>query len=106
MLKNLDGRPPLNLDANGKDVECAILEKARSRLVFCLNWEKQAVDINLGLSLAEGTYTASVMTLEQETPARIDGKSTLSASDLKSFRMVLAPGEAKVVAITAAGSAH
>ena len=106
VLKNLDGRPPLNLDANGKDVECAILEKARSRLVFCLNWEKQAVDINLGLSLAEGTYTASVMTLEQETPARIDGKSMLSASDLKSFRMVLAPGEAKVVAITTAGSAH
>jgi len=103
VLKNLDGRPPLNLDANGKDVECSALERARSRLLFCLNWEKQAVEINLGITLANGAYAASVITLDRETPASISGKSTLAASDLKSFRLSLAPGEAKIVAISTAG---
>jgi hypothetical protein len=103
VLKGLGGRPPLTVASNGKDVECAILEKTDSRLVFCLNWEKQMVDINLGVKLAEGTYAASVITLEREIPARINGKSALAASELKSFRLILAPGEPKIVSITPAG---
>jgi hypothetical protein len=105
VLKRLGGRPPLTVDSNGKDVECAVWERRDSRWVFCLNWERQVVDINLGLSLAEGTYTASVITLEQETPAGIGGKSTLAAADLERFRLVLAPGEVKIVSITPVGQA-
>ena len=62
-------------------------------------------EINLGIRLAEGTYTASVITLEHETPVGISGKSTLAASDLKSFRLSLAPQQAKVVSVTTVGEA-
>jgi hypothetical protein len=101
LLKTLGGEAPLTMDSNGKDVECAMLERVGGRLLFCLNWEKQTVEINLGIKLAEGTYTASVITLEHETPAGISGRSTLTAPDLKHFRLVLAPGEPKIVSVTA-----
>jgi hypothetical protein len=95
VLMKMGGRPPLSLDAGGKDVECALLERARARLVFCLNWEKQAVPVNLGLSLPAGSYAASVITLDHESPARIGGKATLAAPELERFRLGLAPGEAR-----------
>jgi hypothetical protein len=101
IMKNLNGRLPLRLNAGGKDVECSILESKDSRLVFCLNWEKQPVEINLGISLPQGTYAASVITLERETPGSIDGKSSLSVSDFRGFRLALGPEEAKIVSITA-----
>ena len=77
----------------------------RRSFAVCLNWEKQPVEINLGSRLAEGTYTASMIMLEHETPAGISVKSTLAASDLKSFRLVLAPEEPKIVSVTTVGEA-
>jgi hypothetical protein len=98
--KSLGGETPLSLDAAGHDVECSVMEKGDSRMLFCLNWEKQPADVNLGVSLPEGRYGASLVTMEQESPARIGGRYALSPADLGKFRLALAPGEARVVVIT------
>jgi hypothetical protein len=95
----VDG-PPLLLNANGKDVECSIQENKSDRLVFCLNWEMRPVEVNLGINLAAGRYKASVVTLDRESPAGVGGKSDLAPDDLRSFRLVLAPGEAKILLFT------
>jgi hypothetical protein len=81
------------------------LERGADRLLFCLNWERHAVEINVGVTLPEGAYVASVITLEQETPATVAGKSTFASSDLGTFRLALDAGQAKIVAISAAAKA-
>jgi Beta-galactosidase trimerisation domain len=103
IVDDLNGRLPLQLDANGHDVECAPLTGGDGQLVFCLNWEKRDVDINLGLDLKDGTYTVSVITMERETRASIGGASRLEASDLRRFRLPLAAGQPKILSVVRVG---
>ena len=105
LRKDLGGQAPLNIDAAGRDVECSIMEKRDGRMLFCLNWEKQPVDVNVGINLPEGRYAASAITMQHENPARISGRSALSASDLGQFRLALAPGEARVIIVTPVAAA-
>ena len=91
---------PLSLDAAGRDVECSVMEKKDGRMLFCLNWEKEPVDVNLGVNLANGRYAASAVTMEGESPAGIGGRSVLSASDLGNFRLALSPEEGRIVLIS------
>ena len=100
LRKNLEGQAPLNLDAAGRDVECSVMEKRDSRMLFCLNWEKEPVDVNLGIDLPEGRYAASAITMQRESPVGLGGRSALSASDLGQFRLALAPGEARIIIVT------
>jgi O-antigen ligase len=90
---------PLTFDAAGRDVECSIMEKDDDRLLFCLNWENQALDVELGMNLHDGGYEASVVTLDRESVATIGGKSVLAASDLARFRLALAPEAAEVIIV-------
>ena len=77
-------------------------ERGRS-FTSCLHWETQIVESTIEIRLkGRGTHTAPVITLEHEMPVGISGKSTLAASDLKSFRLVLTSEEATIVAITTA----
>jgi hypothetical protein len=100
LRKDLGDQAPLHFDAAGRDVECSVRQKQNSRMLFCLNWEKRPVDVALGVKLPNGRYAASVVTMEEESTARIDGRSVLSASDLEKFRLTLAPEEARIVVIT------
>lgn len=100
LRKSLGGRMPLSLDAAGRDVECSVMEKKDGRMLFCLNWEKEPVDVNLGVNLANGRYAASAVTMEGESPAGIGGRSVLSASDLGNFRLALSPEEGRIVLIS------
>jgi len=90
---------PLTLHANGRDIECSMQQNDSDRLVFCLNWEMEPAEIGLGLSLKEGTYAVSVITLDRQSAGAINGRSALTASDLRNFHLALAPGEAKILSV-------
>jgi hypothetical protein len=98
LMKKLGGKPPLRIDAGGKDVECALRERGDERLVFCLNWEPQTVDVNLGIAVPEGKYAGSTITMKHDAPVRIRDSAILTASDLSHFRVSLQAGEPKVLA--------
>jgi hypothetical protein len=100
VVKDLGPNLPLTLEANGKDVECAVREKQDARMMFCLNWEKESVEIGLGIRVPPGSYLASVITLEHEAPATIANKSIFAPSDLERFSLALKPGEAKILLVT------
>jgi len=99
VVKDLGPNLPLTLEANGKDVECAVREKQDARMMFCLNWEKESVEIGLGIRVPPGSYLASVITLEHEAPATIANKSIFAPSDLERFSLALKPGEAKILLV-------
>jgi hypothetical protein len=98
-------RLPLRVDAGGKDVECAIRSARQDYMLFCLNWESDSVSVNLGLRVAPGAYTASILTLDEETPASLPGKTQLSDFDLENFSLRLPRGGAQVVHLRRAGDA-
>ena len=98
----LGGRTPLNFDAAGRDIECSIMERTEGRLLFCLNWEKDAAEVNLGIHLQDGRYATSVVTMDGAGAASISGTSLLSATDLSQFRLTLRGGEAQIVIVNRA----
>ena len=95
----LGSTAPLRFDAAGRDVECSVMENDDDRLLFCLNWESQPLDVDVGVNVPDGRYEASIITMDREVPARIGDKSTLGASDLAQFRLALGPEEAAVIVV-------
>ena len=95
----LGSAAPLHFDAANHDVECSVMEKDDDRLLFCLNWESQALDVDVGVNVPEGSYDVSIATMDRESPARIGSKSIVSASDLAGFRLALEAEEAAVIVV-------
>jgi hypothetical protein len=89
----VNGNVPLEIDAAGKDVECAIRSRNDDRLVFCLNWEKQPVDVGLALQLGAGEYSVRAVTMDELLPLRsVANESSLPAGPRR-FRLELGAGE-------------
>jgi hypothetical protein len=99
LLGELGERRPLVFDADGADVECSVRSKDSAHWIFCLNWETQPVGVTLGLRLSPGNYGFSTVTMETTSIASLKGKSRLTENDFASFRIVLGPGEAQIIAV-------
>ena len=99
LLSELGDRRPLTFDAGDADVECSVRVNDAAHLIFCLNWEQHPVSVELGLRLAPGRYSLISISFETTAEMSLKDKPKLTASDLKRFRITLAPNEAKTLSV-------
>ncbi|OGV56135.1 MAG: hypothetical protein A2X49_14610 [Lentisphaerae bacterium GWF2_52_8] len=110
---SLAERRSLALNSYGKDVQAGCLERNdKDKLIVLINWSDRDTVVDLGLKMPGKTssmiffssaikYRAMQRDLEKVNAMTLNGKESLSADDLKSFRVSLKSGEAKILHIFA-----
>jgi len=88
---------PLHLNRYERDVEIGLLSKgAREKFLFVVNWERDAVDVDVGVALPEGGYTVTRLEAVGERRVAVGGRSTPAAETLSEFRLHLLPNGFRV----------
>ena len=89
----LDGmlKEPISLVKNRSrhDIECNVL-KHHSKvniLVFCINWDKESYQFELGVRLPKNNYKVEKVTLDTIIPLAINGNSGIDSDKLEHFRI-------------------
>jgi hypothetical protein len=84
----------------GKRVDVTLLAKGDwERFLLVINWEKQPAPVDLSIALPEGSYELRMRDDAGWHKVSLQGKDTLPAKALKSFRRLVPPLKGEVYCI-------
>ncbi len=99
----LDKDRPLTVEHAGRDVEATLLEGLDGkRFVFFVNWDYNAVDLNIALPLPKGRYQVTRYDMAGVSSAKLNDKSVMTSEELARFQMKLAGQETVVLMVSPA----
>jgi len=98
--KALGAKKLLYLNDYGNDVEMTCLEKnPQERFVCLINWTDRPIEVDAGVTMPDGQYQVQQRDMESINAMTISGKTTVSAADLRKFRVPLKSWDIRVLYI-------
>jgi len=91
----LGAQNPLRTERYGAKIDATILERpSGEKFLFLVNWEDRPATVDLSVAAADGTYEMLGRDENGWYAAGPGKRTTVSAKDLRSFRLTLAPRKA------------
>jgi len=100
--KTLGTNNPLMLRRYGQPIDATLIEKNDTeRFVFVLNWQTTPAPIDLGISLPAGRYQLVARDENQWLQGTLNGRTELTADDLRQFRLTMGAQKPLVLYLSA-----
>jgi hypothetical protein len=99
---SLGAEHPLKAEIGGRHIDVALIQKSPTeKFLFLINWEKQAADVPLSLSVPEGRYRLLMRDELKWHKATVAGRDVFTPADLRRFRVAIPPLQGMVLYLRA-----